>query len=106
MLWLKAASSNNNPRYIASFYMDCVKEIGGYYIGNCSNLCKCLVFLIGCPCLLRTDAGTGNSLLAMIQPMLRHEHTDDLSKDKSHIYGRSTSNQVSLNEVQNVNNYI
>ena len=26
--------------------------------------------------------------------MLRHEHTDDLSKDKSHMYGRSTSNQV------------
>ena len=50
--------------------------------------------------MLRTDAGTENSLLARIQPMLRHEHTDSFSKDKSHIYGRSTSNQVQHSRCQ------
>ena len=50
----------------------------------------------GCPQVLRTDAGTENCLLAMIQPMLRHEHNDPFSNERSHIYGRSTSNQVSV----------
>jgi len=29
IIWLKAASSNNNPRYIAKFYVNCVQKIGG-----------------------------------------------------------------------------
>ena len=28
-MWLKAASSNNNPRYFATFYTQCVQRIGG-----------------------------------------------------------------------------
>ena len=48
----------------------------------------------GCPRVLRTDAGTENCILAMIQPMLRHKHIDCFAQEKSHMYGRSTSNQV------------
>ena len=51
---------------------------------------------VGCPQVLRTDRGTENSILAMIQPMLRHNHTDLFAQHKSHIYGKSTSNQVSI----------
>ena len=49
---------------------------------------------LGCPRVLRTDAGTENCILAMIQPMLRHKHIDCFAQEKSHMYGRSTSNQV------------
>lgn len=28
-MWLKAASSNNNPRYVATFCTQCVQRIGG-----------------------------------------------------------------------------
>ena len=57
-------------------------------------------FITGCPQVLRTDAGIENSLLARIQPMLCHEHTDSFSKDKRHIYGHSTSNQVQHSRYQ------
>ena len=33
-------------------------------------------------------------MIAVIQPMLRHNHSDSFAQEKSHIYGRSTSNQV------------
>ena len=49
----------------------------------------CYNHYIGCPQVLRTDAGTKNSLLATIQPMLRHEHTDTFSQEKSHVYGNN-----------------
>ena len=52
------------------------------------------VRLTGCPRLLRTDMGTENSSIAVIQPILRHHHYDSLSKSNSHRYGKSTSNQV------------
>ena len=49
---------------------------------------------IGCPRILRTDMGTENSILAVIQPMLRHTGTDTFAGAASHRYGRSPSNQV------------
>ena len=48
----------------------------------------------GCPRLLRTDLGTENSMIAIMQPMLRHNSSDSLSGANSHRYGTSTSNQV------------
>ena len=48
----------------------------------------------GCPSIVRTDAGTENSALAVIQPILRHSHTDEFAQEKSHRYGKSTTNQV------------
>lgn len=47
-----------------------------------------------CPSILRTDIGTENSTIALIQPILRHGHTDSLAGENSHRYGKSTSNQV------------
>ena len=29
ILWLKVSSSNNNPAYIADFYAECVRLVGG-----------------------------------------------------------------------------
>ena len=29
VMWLRVAASNNNPRYIAAFFFQCVREIGG-----------------------------------------------------------------------------
>jgi hypothetical protein len=75
-MWLRVASSNNNPRFIASFYFQCVRETGG------------------CLSLVRTDAGTENSALAVVQPILRHCHTDEFAQEKSHRYGKSITNQV------------
>ena len=51
----------------------------------------------GCPSIGRTDAGTENSALAVIQPILRHNHTDEFAQEKSHRYGKSTTNQVLKN---------
>ena len=48
----------------------------------------------GCPSIVRTDAGTENLALAVIQPILRHSHTDEFAQEKSHRYGKSTTNQV------------
>lgn len=43
---------------------------------------------------MRTDLGSENSIIAFIQPTLRHTHTDDLSGIRSHRYGKSITNQV------------
>lgn len=48
----------------------------------------------GCPSILRTDRGTENSVVAFLQPTLRHEHHDAFAGDQSFQYGRSTANQV------------
>ena len=44
--------------------------------------------------MVRTDFGTENSLLALIQPILRHNHTDAAAGGKSFVYGKSIHNQV------------
>ena len=90
ILWLEAASTNNNPRCIAHYFITCVKENSGKFYCKTNNS----IMLEGCPQVLRTDRGIENSLLAVIQPMLRHCHSDDFAQHRSHIYGRSTSNQV------------
>ena len=48
----------------------------------------------GTPRVLRADRGTENSIIAFVQPSLRSQHLDDLAKEKSFRYGKSTSNQV------------
>jgi hypothetical protein len=62
--------------HISSYYLQCVREIGG------------------CPSILRTDAGTENSTLAFVQPILRHYHNDEFAQERSFRYGPSISNQV------------
>ena len=41
--------------------------------------------------MLRTDRGTENYTLAMIQPLLHHDHTDTFAEVNSHTYGEINS---------------
>ncbi len=67
-MWLKVCRSNNFPEVPASFYLDCVRK------------CK------GCPEKVRTDNGTENGTIAVMQCYFR----DDIN---GHSYGKSTANQ-------------
>ena len=33
-MWLRASSTNNDPRCIAQYYVDCVKENGGMKVDD------------------------------------------------------------------------
>lgn len=74
VLWLQVGFTNNDPRYIAKFFMDYVRDINGV------------------PCVVRGDRGTENSILRDIQLALRLNHNDSM-RHVSFMYGRSTSNQ-------------
>ena len=74
-LWLRVTRSNNDPRVIGSFFVDCIQEYEG------------------CPTLLRTDRGTENGIMATIQCYLRRNHRDGLAGLNAHRYGSSPSNQ-------------
>ena len=99
-MWIQAGSSNNDPRYITHYYIRCVKEVGGMTCWSCAwffsytSLLSLNCDVIGCPQVLRTDLDTENSYLAVIQPILRHYHDDEFAGNKSHVYGKSTANQV------------
>ena len=75
IIWLKVTRSNNNPDIVASFYYDCVKEIGG------------------CPVIVRTDCGTENGILAAAQCFLRQDGDNLFAGIDAHKYGSSPSNQ-------------
>ena len=74
MLWLQVGFTNNDLRYIANFFMEYVRDINGV------------------PCVVRGDRGTENSLVRDIQLALRWNH-NDMMRDASFLYGRSSSNQ-------------
>ena len=75
ILWLEVASTNNNPRVVAKFYLSCLKELGGS------------------PRCIRGDCGTENIYIAGMQRFLRRNGTDSFAGVKSFVYGRSVSNQ-------------
>ncbi|KAK2554872.1 hypothetical protein P5673_023534 [Acropora cervicornis] len=75
IMWLEVGRSNNNPRLIASYFLDCVKE------------------LVGVPRIIRGDQGTENVNVAAIQRFFRYDDQDDFAGEKSFLYGRSVSNQ-------------
>ena len=76
VLWLQVGMSNNNPKYVAGFYLKIVKRLQGV------------------PTLVRADRGTENSMLRDLQIALRMDHADGLSGFRSFRYGyRSTANQ-------------
>lgn len=68
IMWLKVCRSNNLPEIPASFYLKCVAE------------------QMGCPEKVRTDNGTENGTIAIMQCHFR----DDIN---AHSYGKSTANQ-------------
>lgn len=75
ILWLEVASSNNDPKIVAQFYLDCVRQLGATAR------------------IIRGDRGTENVNVAAIQRFFRRSSEDDFSGEKSFIYGKSTSNQ-------------
>ena len=75
VLWLRVTRSNNDPRVIGSFFVDCIREYEGF------------------PTLLRTDRGTENGIMANIQCYLRRNHRDGLAGLNVHRNGSSPSNQ-------------
>ena len=68
IMWLKVTNSNNHPDIIASFFLNCVEELGG------------------CPVKLRTDCGTENGVMAAMQCTFQQ------SAD-AHKYGSPPANQ-------------
>ena len=75
ILWLEVGISNNEPAFIAKYFVDCVKAAGGTAR------------------IVRADLGTENTYVAGIQRFLRNDSCDSYSKDKNFMYGRSVSNQ-------------
>ena len=63
-MWLHAAMSNNNPEYIATYFVECVRTVGGK-IDTTTLIMINVVDLIGCPKILRTDPGTEIPLLLL-----------------------------------------
>ncbi|CAH3142353.1 unnamed protein product, partial [Pocillopora meandrina] len=59
VLRLYVDRTNNDPKVMAKYFVDCVEEVGG------------------CPSLLRTDCGTENVVIAGVQSFLRAECDDD-----------------------------
>ena len=76
ILWLHIGSSNNNPRVIASYYLDCVSKLNNVI-----------------PMIVRSDRGTENVVLAGIQQYFRHNDADQFAGRNSFRYGTSTANQ-------------
>ena len=75
--------SNNDPSYIAYYFLNCVQSLEGASQMKSTHD----VISIGCPMVLRTDLGTENTNIAFLQCILRHQHSDSLSGSNSHWYG-------------------
>ncbi len=61
LIWLEVSSSNNNPRLIAKYYRDALKQL------------KCA------PRIVRADHGTENSIISYLQPFFRINARDSMS---------------------------
>ena len=75
IMWLEVGPSNNDPKCVAKYFMDCVAQQGG------------------CPTIMQTDRGTENGTIAALQCLFRDEHPDRYAGINSHRYCRSTANQ-------------
>lgn len=53
--------------------------------------------ILACPSILRSDYGTENCALAAIHIAFRYNHYDAMAREKSFMYGPSTSNIVGQN---------
>lgn len=74
-MWLEVGISNNDPAFIAKYFLNCIRQEGGTAR------------------IVRADNGTVNTYVAGIQRFLRNDSFDSFAKDKSFMYGRSVSNQ-------------
>lgn len=69
------ANTNKNPKVIAYYYLTAIEELG---------------FL---PAVMRTDNGTENTIIELLQIGLRLRHNDNFAGTKSFFTGRSVRNQ-------------
>lgn len=75
VMWLEVSSSNNKSSLIASYYLETLNQISR------------------APRLLRSDLGTENAMISLLQPYFRYSAGDSMAGVKSFMYGKSTSNQ-------------
>ncbi|KAJ8024994.1 hypothetical protein HOLleu_35071 [Holothuria leucospilota] len=75
VLWLRANSTNNDPRIIAGYFMETVESCGG------------------CPLLISADRGTENSTVERLQIFLRRNGNDNYAEQASFRHGASHHNQ-------------
>jgi hypothetical protein len=75
IIWLEAATTNSDPKVIASYFIESVRKRGG------------------CPKRIRSDLGNENIFIENMQIFLRGEHRDDFAGEKSFLSGKSTHNQ-------------
>ncbi len=62
LIWLRAYTTNNDPKIIASYFLDSVEE------------------RMGCPMRIRGDFGTENCYVNEMQNAMRWDHTDEFAK--------------------------
>ena len=75
IIWLNVSSSNNNPAYIAYYFIQTITELGRI------------------PQVIRGDRGSENMTICGIQRFLRRNFSDSFSSHDSFRYGSSTSKQ-------------
>ncbi|KAG1930743.1 hypothetical protein F2P79_022072 [Pimephales promelas] len=75
VMWLKVYFTNNDPKVIASYFIETVKNRDG------------------CPRRIRSDHGTENVAMEQMQIFLRRDATDEFAFHRSFLYGSSNHNQ-------------
>ncbi|KAJ8685200.1 hypothetical protein QAD02_020993 [Eretmocerus hayati] len=75
VIWLEVATTNNDPRVVAYYFLE----------GICEHECV--------PIILRSDRGTENQLVEVIQRVLRNEHADPDAQHYCFIKGKSVHNE-------------
>lgn len=76
IMWLEVGASNNDPHVVAKNYLDCIEKLK--YV----------------PRIMRSDLGTENSVVKLLQAYFRPpQHNDPFAGTNSFIMGKSTSNQ-------------
>ena len=74
ILWLEAHVSNSDPRVIAGYFMNTVRQLNG------------------CPIRLRADKGTENAYVREMLKFLRTDHGDQFANN-CYLVGSSNHNQ-------------
>ena len=75
IIWLEVGPTNNNPQVTALYFVRAVLQ------------------LEKAPLLVRSDRGTENVRIELIQKSIRRNHDDEFAGEHSFLYGKSTGNQ-------------
>ena len=75
LFWLEVSTTNKHPNVIGDYFLSTVEQLGGV------------------PRLVRTDKGTENIWISVMQRLLRMDQNDNLAGFKSFIEGKSSANE-------------